>query len=116
MTSEPKRSWGRWIAAIAIVIVFGAVGIFIAAQIPLAAPTVITGFVIVIVGVVLGLVVAIRRSEPAATADGEPLPATRRIRQAFLGSRSSDSDRLSSALRTSGRIPAGALGQEPGPF
>jgi hypothetical protein len=116
MTDKPRRSWIRWVAAGTVTVVVGAVGIFIAAQLPIAPPTVITGFVIVIVGVVLGLLVAIRRSGSAPDEAGQPVSVTRRIRRAFYGSRSADSDRLGTALRASGTVGVGILGPTPGPF
>jgi hypothetical protein len=105
------------IAGIVVAVVIGALGIFIAALPPLAAATVITGFVLLIIGCVLGLLIGIRRSEPPSTAEGAPIPATRRIRQSVYGSRSADSDRMSSALRAKNLVPGGALlGPDPGPF
>jgi len=120
MTTKPARSPGRSIAAWIVAIVLGAFGILVASQTPLAASSVITGFVILIVGVVLAILISIRRPERAleqtdADADART-PATRRIRQAFYGQRSTDSDRLGSALRTSGRLGVGLLGPAPGPF
>ena len=122
MTTKPARSPGRSIAAWIVAIVLGAFGILVASQTPLAASSVITGFVILIVGVVLAILIAIRRPDRAlgqtdADADADAsTPATRRIRQAFYGQRSTDSDRLGSALRTSGRLGVGLLGPAPGPF
>ena len=120
MTTKPTRSPGRWIAAWIVAIVLGAFGILIASQTPLAASTVITGFVILIVGVVLAILIAIRRPERALeetdVVAGTWTPATRRIRQAFYGQRSTDSDRLGSALRTTGRLGVGLLGPAAGPF
>ena len=118
MTTKAGRSRGRWIAGIAVTVVVGAVGIFIAALPPLAAPTVITGFVIVILGVVLGLLVAIRRPDRSEETSGEPerTSVTRRIRRAVYGSRSADSDRLGRALSATGNVGVGLLGPPPGPF
>lgn len=117
MTTDAGYSRARVIAGVIVAVVIGAVGIFIAALPPLAAPTIITGFVLLIVGLVLGLLIGIRRSGRPETADGERLPATRRIRQSVYGSRSADSDRMSSALRAKSLVPGGALlGPDPGPF
>ena len=115
MTSQPKRSWGRWAAAGTVTLVLGAVGILIAGLPPLKTPTIITGFVIVILAVVLGLAIVVRQG-PANDAREAPVPLTRRIRRAFYGRRSSDSDRLGSALRSTGRVGVGILGPTPGPF
>ena len=120
MTTKPAPSRGRWVLAWIVGVVLGAFGILVASQTPLAPSSIISGFVILIVGIVLAILIAIRRPERAAEeadvdADAS-IPVTRRIRQAFYGQRSTDSDRLGSALRTSGRIGVGLLGPAPGPF
>jgi hypothetical protein len=120
MKTSRTPSLARLIAAWTVGIALGAIGIFIAAQLPIALPSVVSGFVIVIVGVMLAILIAIRR--PGLTAEttsnevADQNPVTRRIRRAFYGGRSSDSDRLGSALRTSGHLGVGLLGPEPGPF